>query len=57
MRCEGFCAGEAWCELASNTCVAPLENTAPCTSANQCASLFCNEGVAFDHCVDRPICL
>ena len=57
MQCEGFCAGEAWCNLMTSTCVPPLENTTPCTSDNQCASLFCDEGVVFDQCADRPVCL
>lgn len=52
--CDFTCAGEAWCS--QGTCVAPLENTAPCTADNQCASLYCEEGVAFDQCADRPIC-
>lgn len=52
--CGFECAGEAWCR--QGTCVAPQENTAPCTADNQCASLYCEEGVAFDQCTDRPIC-
>jgi len=52
--CGFSCGGEAWCR--QGTCVAPLENTAPCTADNQCASLYCEEGVAFDQCTDRPIC-
>jgi len=57
MPCTGFCAGEAWCDLTTSTCIPPLENTTPCTSDNQCASLFCDEGVVFDQCLDRPVCL
>lgn len=57
MPCDGFCAGEAHCDLATNKCAAPLENTTPCTSDNQCASQFCEEGVVFDQCADRPVCL
>jgi hypothetical protein len=57
MPCQGFCAGEAYCDLATNMCAAPLENPRPCTSDNQCASQFCDEGVVFDQCADRPVCL
>jgi hypothetical protein len=52
--CGFECAGEAWCR--DGTCVAPVENTAPCTADNQCASLYCQEGVVFEQCADRPIC-
>jgi len=54
--CEGTCAGEAFCEAGSKTCVAPLANTTPCTSDNQCASLFCGEGPVFDACADQQAC-
>lgn len=57
MPCVDSCAGESWCNLDTGTCAAPLENTTPCTSDNQCESLFCDEGVAFDSCIDRPVCL
>ncbi len=53
--CGFQCAGEAWCS--QGTCIAPLENKAPCTASNQCASQFCTEGVAFDQCEDPPICI
>jgi hypothetical protein len=53
--CSFSCASEAWCS--QGTCIAPLENKAPCTADNQCASLYCEEGVAFDQCNDRPICI
>jgi len=52
--CAISCAGEAWCS--QGRCVAPLENTTPCTADNQCASLYCEEGVVFDQCADRPVC-
>lgn len=57
MPCDGFCAGESFCDLATNRCAPPLENTTPCTSDNQCASQFCDEGVVFDQCIDRPVCI
>jgi hypothetical protein len=53
--CTFGCAGEAWCS--QSRCVAPEENTTPCTSDNQCASQYCQEGVVFDQCVDRPVCI
>jgi hypothetical protein len=53
-RCDFECAGEAWCS--NGTCIAPLENTTPCSADNQCASLYCQEGVVFESCADRPIC-
>lgn len=55
--CLGACAGEAYCDPDAQICVAPRENTAPCSAANQCESLFCAEGPAFDACADRPLCL
>lgn len=55
--CNGSCAGEAWCDLsASNTCLAPQPNTAPCFSNDQCESLFCEEGIAFDACAAHFAC-
>jgi hypothetical protein len=52
--CDFRCAGEAWCSM--GRCVAPVENTTPCTADNQCASLYCEEGIVFDQCADRPVC-
>jgi hypothetical protein len=57
MPCQGACAGEAFCDVSgSMTCAAPLPNTSPCSSDDQCASLFCAEGPVFDACADRQAC-
>lgn len=53
--CGFECAGEAWCS--NGTCIEPLENAAPCSADNQCASLYCQEGVVFESCADRPVCI
>ncbi|MGN6108684.1 MAG: hypothetical protein ACTHU0_26495 [Kofleriaceae bacterium] len=54
MPCDFRCAGEAWCS--EGTCVAPLENTTPCTADDQCASQYCRGGALFESCADRPAC-
>ena len=57
MACAGPCAGEAWCDLEGSTrCEAPQEATAPCLSDDQCASLYCAEGIVSKYCAERPIC-
>jgi hypothetical protein len=52
--CSFGCAGEAWCR--EGTCVEPQQNAAACTADSQCLSLFCEEGVIFDDCADKPLC-
>lgn len=57
MPCTSSCGGEAWCDFAvSGTCEPPKQNGAPCGSDDQCASLDCQQGPAFDSCGDRPLC-
>jgi hypothetical protein len=56
--CTSLCAGEAWCDVFdTSTCRAPQEDNAPCTSNDQCASLFCAEGVVFDFCATLEQCI
>jgi hypothetical protein len=38
-------------------CRAPQSNAAPCTSDNQCATQFCEEGPLFDHCAEPALCI
>lgn len=55
--CTARCAGEAWCDfMGLGMCTAPQPNGAPCGSDDQCLSLDCVEGPAFDSCADRPLC-
>ncbi len=52
--CSTICAGEAWCD--GSLCLAPKENGEPCGASDQCLSLNCEEGVAFDACGAYPRC-
>ena len=54
--CDGYCAGESWCDTSTNTCVAPLADGAMCSADNQCASTDCFEGPAFDQCNATAVC-
>jgi hypothetical protein len=56
MPCTVACAGESFCEQTTMTCTAPLANTTPCGSDDQCESLFCEEGQIFEACATRTLC-
>lgn len=54
--CSTICAGESWCDGLTHACADPKPNGEPCSASDQCASLFCGEGVVFDACDAFPQC-
>ncbi|MCX5744624.1 MAG: hypothetical protein NT062_19205 [Proteobacteria bacterium] len=57
MSCSGPCAGEAYCDHATNrTCQPPLDDMQPCFGDNECTSRYCAEGPVFDACTPLPVC-
>jgi hypothetical protein len=55
--CTVGCAGEAWCDASdTHLCSTPKPINSMCSSDDQCASLFCDEGPIFDACAQRAIC-
>jgi hypothetical protein len=50
------CAGAFYCELASNTCAAKLDNGQPGAAPDQCLSGFLADGVCCDAACDNGVC-
>ena len=57
--CTTRCSGASWCDRSSGSgiCAAPQPTLSPCMADDHCASQLCEEGPAFDFCVERPQCI
>lgn len=55
--CTSRCAGESTCNVDTGRCEAPRADGELCTSGDQCESLVCVDGPAFESCIPAPVCI